>query len=63
MKLTSDDWFVDAEIMLNVRGYRMSFREIPVEFDELKGRKSFVKPQAIIEFLINMVRYRLRNRQ
>ena len=61
MKLTSDDWFVDAEIMLNVRDYKMSFREIPVEFDELKGRKSFVKPQAIIEFLINMVRYRLKN--
>ena len=63
MKLTSDDWFVDAEIMLNVRDHKMSFKEIPVEFDELKGRKSFVKPQAIIEFLINMVRYRLRNRQ
>jgi glycosyltransferase involved in cell wall biosynthesis len=61
MKLTSDDWFVDAEIMLNVRDHKMSFKEIPVEFDELKGRKSFVKPQAIIEFLINMVRYRLKN--
>lgn len=61
MNLTSDDWFVDAEIMLNVRDQKLSFKEIPVEFDELKGRKSFVKPQAIIEFLINMLRYRLKS--
>lgn len=62
MTLTSDDWFVDAEIMLNIRDQQMSFKEIPVEFDELKGRQSFVKPQAIIEFLINMLRYRMRKR-
>jgi glycosyltransferase involved in cell wall biosynthesis len=62
MILTSDDWFVDAEIMLNVRDQKMLFKEIPVEFDELKGRKSFVKPQAIIEFLINMLSYKLKSR-
>ena len=60
MTLTSDDWFVDAEIMLNIRDQQMSFKEIPVEFDELKGRQSFVKPQAIGEFLINMLSYRLK---
>jgi glycosyltransferase involved in cell wall biosynthesis len=60
INLLSDDWFVDAEIMLNVRDQKMRFKEIPVEFDELKGRKSFVKPQAIIEFLINMLSYKLK---
>lgn len=57
--LKSDDWFIDAEIMINVGKSNTPFYEIPVTFDKLDNRKSFVKPQAIIEFMINLVKYRL----
>lgn len=58
MNLTSDDWFIDAEIMLNVRDLQLRFHEVPVEFFELEGRTSFVKPSAILEFLKNLLRHR-----
>ena len=58
MNLRSDDWFIDAEIMLNVRDLGMSFHEIPVEFYELEGRTSFVKAPAIVEFMKNLFQYR-----
>ncbi|MCF8275492.1 MAG: glycosyltransferase family 2 protein [Flavobacteriales bacterium] len=58
MKLRSDDWFIDAEIMLNVRDLGMTYHEIPVEFYELEGRASFVKLPAIVEFVKNLLQYR-----
>jgi len=60
MKLSSDDWFVDAEIMINVRRYKMKFAEFPVIFEELTNRKSFVKVGAILEFIRNLIIYRIR---
>jgi glycosyltransferase involved in cell wall biosynthesis len=58
MILKSDDWFIDAEIMLNVRALKLSFAEFPVEFLKLEGRTSFVKFQAIWEFIKNLVKYK-----
>ncbi|MFT6210425.1 MAG: glycosyltransferase involved in cell wall biosynthesis [Bacteroidia bacterium] len=58
MNLKSDDWFIDAEIMLNVRDKKMTFFELPIEFYELEGRSSFVKPAAIWEFIKNLYDYR-----
>jgi glycosyltransferase involved in cell wall biosynthesis len=58
MDLHSDDWFIDAEIMINVRRLKINFLEFPVEFEELKGRASFVKFGAIFEFILNLIRYR-----
>lgn len=60
MQLKSDDWFIDAEIMLNVRDLGLKFNEFPIEFYELSGRSSFVKFPAIWEFIKNMIEYRLR---
>jgi len=57
MSLKSDDWFIDAEIMLNVRD--LKFNEFPIEFYELAGRSSFVKLPAVWEFIKNLVEYRL----
>lgn len=59
MKLRSDDWFIDAEIMLNVRDLGLTFHEIPIEFYELEGRSSFVKLPAIVEFMKNLFEYRM----
>jgi glycosyltransferase involved in cell wall biosynthesis len=58
MELTSDDWFIDAEIMLNCLGLGLRMYEIPVRFQSLGGRKSFVRPGAVTEFLRHLLAYR-----
>lgn len=59
MVLTADDWFIDAEIMLNVRRNRMAYHEIPVEFGALEERPSFVSFKAVLEFIKNLIAYRI----
>lgn len=59
MNLKSDDWFIDAEIMLEVRRLKLRFGEIPTGFLGLVGRRSFVSWKTIFEFLANLCRYRL----
>lgn len=60
MNLTSNDWFIDAEIMINVRRYKMKFTEFPIHFYNIETRTSFVKITAILEFLRNLIIYRLK---
>ncbi|RLD52570.1 MAG: hypothetical protein DRI94_02670 [Bacteroidetes bacterium] len=60
MNLKSDDWFIDAEIMLKINENKMKFYEFPVEFYELSGRASFVKFKAIFEFVKNLISYKLK---
>jgi glycosyltransferase involved in cell wall biosynthesis len=60
LTLQSNDWFIDAEIMIQAR--RLGFRvgETETEFLGLTGRRSFIKIAAVFEFLRNLVRYRIR---
>jgi glycosyltransferase involved in cell wall biosynthesis len=60
MQLISDDWFIDAEIMIQARRLNLKFGEIPTQFDKLNSRKSFVKPTAILEFMANIILFRLK---
>ncbi|MDO9152979.1 MAG: glycosyltransferase family 2 protein [Paludibacter sp.] len=60
MKLKSTGWFIDAEIMINIRRFNCTFEEFPVEFHEINTRKSFVKIGANFEFLINLIIYRIK---
>ena len=60
LDLRSDDWFVDAEIVLRARELGLTIRELPVEFFENEERASLVRPSAILEFARNMLRVRLR---
>lgn len=62
MVLTSDDWFIDAEIMININKLGVKFFEIPIEFNKLLGRSSFVKFSAIFEFTINLFAFRLKGK-
>jgi glycosyltransferase involved in cell wall biosynthesis len=62
MDLQSDDWFIDAEIVLAARRAGMTIVELPVVFLENKERSSFVRLSAIWEFVVHMIRYRLRGR-
>jgi glycosyltransferase involved in cell wall biosynthesis len=58
MCLRSDDWFIDAEIVLEARRLGLRIGEMPVVFRENKDRSSFVRISAIWEFLANMLRRR-----
>lgn len=60
MHLTSDDWFIDAEIMIEVRRHALRFAEIPTVFLGPIGRRSFISAVAILEFFKNLVIYRIR---
>lgn len=60
MNLQSNDWFIDAEIMLYVRRMGLKFEQIPTVFAKLEGRPSFVRVSTIVEFLVNLARYRLK---
>jgi glycosyltransferase involved in cell wall biosynthesis len=60
LSLTVDDWFLDAEILIQARRYGLSVVEIPTVFNKLEGRASFVKPVTIFEFLRNMALFRVR---
>lgn len=60
LALESDDWFIDAEIMIQAR--RLGFRigEIETDFLPLTGRRSFINLRTVLQFLGNLARYRLR---
>lgn len=57
--LRADDWFADAEIVLEARRLGMRIGEMPVTFLP-STRPSFIGPSAVIEFVRNMIGYRLR---
>jgi glycosyltransferase involved in cell wall biosynthesis len=58
--LRSDDWFIDAEIVLEAQRKGLPIAEMPVLFHRNDERASFVRVSAIWEFLVHMARYRLR---
>ena len=58
MNLQSDDWFVDAEIMLRAKEMGFKIGEIPIHFYDISGRASFVKMAAIFEFIKHLLQYR-----
>ncbi|MBP7652587.1 hypothetical protein KA977_04150, partial [Candidatus Dependentiae bacterium] len=60
MTLSSDDWFLDAEIIINVRKLKLKFEEIPIHFSKIYSRESFVKFNAIFEFIKNLIRFRIK---
>ncbi len=59
MCLTSNDWFVDAEIILEAMRLNLKVSEMPSITTKNNWRKSFIGLPAIFEFLKNMVFYRI----
>jgi glycosyltransferase involved in cell wall biosynthesis len=59
MDLRSDDWFLDAEIMIKARKLKLKVGMVPSKFYKCDYRGSFVKMVTILEFLRNMARARL----
>jgi len=60
MRLTADDWFLDAEMLIQGARMKLKIAEIPVSFDKCVDRKSYVKIDAIFEFIKNLLRTRIR---
>jgi glycosyltransferase involved in cell wall biosynthesis len=59
LDLSSDDWFIDAEIVLAARREGLEISELSVVFNRNEERASFVRASAILEFIRNMARSRL----
>jgi glycosyltransferase involved in cell wall biosynthesis len=59
LKLTANDWFIDAEIMIQARRYKCRLGEVPTVFYESSTRRSFVRVKHILEFLKNLAIARL----
>ncbi len=59
LHLTSSDWFIDAEILIQGSYMGFKFAEISSVFNEMTHRKSYIKFGAIFESIKNIVIYRL----
>lgn len=58
--LESNGWFIDAEIMIFTRRLHAKIGEIETVFHSIDSRPSFVKPLSILEFLGNLLWYRVK---
>jgi len=59
MRLESDDWFIDAEIMIKAGFMALKVGEIEIAYSA-GVRKSFVKPKDIFEFIANLLKWRIK---
>ncbi len=60
LNLTSDDWFLDAEIVIKTRNCKAKIEEVSTIFHRNEDRKSFVRADAIVEFLVNLIKTRIK---
>jgi glycosyltransferase involved in cell wall biosynthesis len=60
MKLVSNDWFTDAEIMIQALRNKMRICEVSTVFYKNERRPSFVNLRTAWEFLLNLIKYRFR---
>lgn len=60
MNLTASDWFLDAEMLIQCARIKLKVGETPVTFDKCLSRKSFVKMDAIFEFVKNLLFARIK---
>ncbi len=58
MHLVSNDWFTDAEIMIEALRRDLSVGEVSTVFYKNERRGTFVRFSAIYEFLSNLIYYR-----
>lgn len=58
MDLVSNDWFTDAEIMIEALRNEVHIGEVSTIFHQNERRSSFVPVSAIFEFIGNLIYYR-----
>lgn len=60
LNLKSNDWFTDAEIMIQAFEQKLRICEVSTIFYKNERRASFVEFKAIFEFTYNLISYRLK---
>ena len=60
LKLQSNDWFTDSEIMIQAFSNKMRICEVSTTFYKNEHRKSFIGIKTICEFIFNLFYYRLK---
>lgn len=61
LNLSVDNWTIDAEIMLQSWQKKLKIKEIATDFHgQPGGRKSFVGKSSIFQFILFLVRFRIR---
>lgn len=60
MQLRSNDWFTDAEIMIQAMKFNMKIAEISTMFYKNERKTSFVGFKTVIEFIFNLFKYRFK---
>ena len=60
ISLKSNGWFIDAEIMILARRLGIKIGETETVFHSMDTRPSFVKPLSILEFLANLLTFRIK---
>ncbi|MBK6275601.1 MAG: hypothetical protein IPF58_13285 [Saprospirales bacterium] len=58
MELRSNDWFTDAEIMIEALKLNMKICELSTVFYKNERRSSFVGLSTVFEFIYNLFYYR-----
>ncbi len=60
LELKSDDWFIDAEIVIQATNLGSKVSQVPTVFHENTHRNSFVQLSSVWEFIRNLVVYRFK---
>ena len=61
LNLSVDNWTIDAEIMLQAWQKKLKIQEIATDFHgQPGGRKSFVGKSSIFQFILFLLRFRIR---
>lgn len=58
LDLRSRDWFLDAEILLKAGYLGFRVKEVPIVFKRRGGGSSSVNFKTVVEFIINIIRFR-----
>ena len=57
-ELQSNDWFTDAEIMIQAIQLKLKICEVSTVFYSNERRASYVKPRTVFEFIYNLLYYK-----
>jgi glycosyltransferase involved in cell wall biosynthesis len=60
LNLESNDWFIDAEIMIKVRRMNIKIGDIKTDFHKNPERQSFISFKANFEFIKNIIFWRIK---
>lgn len=60
MRLSSNDWFIDAEIIIQASHLGFRIIEVPAVFHPNPLRTSFIDAAAVFKFVITLLKYRVK---